>query len=162
MQNKKAFRTSNFSSIVPALFSPVIFFFMVPRTPAKPIVQLHPIPPHHGDDLQPLSRPGPLYFLLLFASPGNFLFMSGPASCSPNGPYQGPSLTAWPALLWMGANALKQWENWICGWAVSAITQFGENSWCGVINTLRQDRLNNIGKKKITLNYYCYYYYYYP
>lgn len=65
------------------------FFFMFLHTPAKPIVQLHPIPPHHGDDLQPLSRPGPLHFLLLFTSPGNFLFMSGPVSCSPNGPYQG-------------------------------------------------------------------------
>lgn len=52
--------------------------FMVLHTPAKPIVQLHHIPHCHGDDLQPLSRPGPLHFLLLFASPGNFLFMSGP------------------------------------------------------------------------------------
>lgn len=83
---------SNFSSIVRAFFS---FFscydFMIPHTPAKPIVRLHHIPHRHGDDLRPLSRPGPLHFLLLFASPGNFLFMSGPFPAPFNGPYQGPS-----------------------------------------------------------------------
>lgn len=30
-----------------------------------------------------------------------------------------PSATAWPALWWMGANALKQWENRTCGWAIT-------------------------------------------
>lgn len=66
--------TSNFSSIVS--FSAMIF--MILHTPAKPIVQFHHIPHRQGDDLQPLSRPSPLRFLLLFASLGNFLFMSGP------------------------------------------------------------------------------------
>ena len=93
--NPKCFNTSHVQF---QLYCSCLFFFfsscydfMIPHTPAKPIVQLHHIPHRHGDDLRPLSRPGPLHFLLLFASPGNFLFMSGPFPVPFNGPYQGPS-----------------------------------------------------------------------
>lgn len=113
---------SNFSSIVHGFFC---HGFMVTHTPAKPIVQLHHIPHCHSNDLRPLSSPGhgpsPLHFLLLFASLGNFLFMSAPFPVPFNSPYQGPPFMAWPALLWIVANALKQWSVSVCGGAGPAI-----------------------------------------
>lgn len=49
-------------------------------------------------------------------------------------PYQDPPRTAWPALLWIVANAPKQWAVWIRGWAGPAIKRRGKTVCTTVFN----------------------------